>query len=87
MVGGQIDKGKQRCVGRLLGDQLDGLVVEEAVRLDALRAEIARVVEVLDARGGLEAARAHESAIGRIEREGVVTAAAQRQRQPALDAP
>ncbi len=65
----------------------DGLVVEEAVRLDALRAEIARVVEVLNARGGLEAARAHEGAVGRIERDGAVAAAAQRQRQSALDPP
>src|SRR5712672_2838417 len=41
---------------------------------------------MLDAGGGLEAARAHEGAIGRIERDRVVAAAAQRQRQSALDA-
>ncbi len=40
---------------------------------------------MLDAGGGLETARAHEGAIGRIERERVVAAAAQRQRQAALD--
>ena len=41
---------------------------------------------MLDAGGGLETARAHERAIGRIERDGAVAAAAQRQRQAALDA-
>src|SRR5258706_14815054 len=41
---------------------------------------------MLDPGGGLEAARAHEGAIGRIERDRVVAAAAQRPRQSALDA-
>ena len=87
MIGGEIDEGEQRRLGRLLGDQPHGLVVEEAVRLDVPGAEIARIEEVLDAGGGLEAARAHEGAIGRIERQRAVAAAAQRQRQPALDPP
>ena len=66
-------------------DQRYGLVVEEAVGLDALGAEILCIIEVLDAGRGVEAARAHEGAIGRIERDGVVAAAAQRHRQAALD--
>ena len=53
--------------------------------LDIPGAEVARVVKMLDAGGGLETARAHEGAIGRIERERLVAAAAQRQRQTALD--
>ena len=40
---------------------------------------------MLDAGAGLEAARTHERAIGGIERDRAVAAAAQRQRQPALD--
>ena len=86
MIGGEIDEHEQRRRRRFLRHQLQGLVVEEAVGLDVLGAEIVRVVEMLDAGGGLETARAHEGAIGRIERDRVVAAAAQRQRQSALDA-
>ena len=86
MIGGEIDEGEQRRLDRLLRDQLQRLVVEEAVGLDVLGAEIVRIEEVLDAGRGLEAARAHEGAIGRIERKRRVAAAAQRQRQAALDA-
>ena len=86
MIGGEIDEHEQRRRRRLLRHQSDGLVVEEAVGLDVLGAEIVRVVEMLDAGGGLETARAHERAIGRIERDRFIAAAAQRQRQSALDA-
>ncbi|MBA7639787.1 hypothetical protein ES703_47447 [subsurface metagenome] len=85
MIGREIDEGEQRRLGRLLGDQLDRLVVEETIGLDALGAEILGIQEVLDSGRGVEAARAHEGAIGRIERRGVVAAAPQRHRQAALD--
>ena len=71
--------------GGLLRHQAQRLVVKEAVGLDIFGAEIVGVVEMLDAGGGLETARAHEGAKGRIERQRIVAAAAQRQRQPALD--
>ena len=67
-------------------NQLQRLVVEEAIGLDILGAEVARIEEALDAGRGLETARAHEGAIGRIERKRRVAAAAQRQRQAAFDA-
>src|SRR3981189_1415712 len=80
VVGAEIDEHEQRRFGRRLRHQAQGLVVEETVGLDIPGAEVVRVVEMLDAGGLLEAARAHEPAKGRIERDGVVAAAAQRQR-------
>src|SRR5215469_18706075 len=44
-----------------------------------------RIVEMLDAGRGLEAARAHEGALRRIERERLVAAALERERQAAID--
>src|SRR3954453_1217110 len=67
--------------------QRQSLVVEKAVGLDVLGAEIVGIIEMLDAGGGLETACAHESAIGGIERQGTVSATPQREWQSALDAP
>ena len=86
MIGGEIDEREQRRRRRLLRHQAERLVIEEAVGLDVPGAEIVRVIEVLDAGGQLETARAHEGAEGRIQRDRIVAAAAQRQRQAALDA-
>ena len=58
MIGGEIDEGEQRLLGRLLRDQFDGLVVEEVVGLDAFGAEILCIIKMLDARRGVESARA-----------------------------
>ena len=85
MIGGKIDESEQRSLGRFLRHQPQRRIVEEAVGLDILGVEIARIVELLDAGAGLEAARTHECAIGGIERDRAVAAAAQRQRQTALD--
>src|SRR3979490_152515 len=53
---------------------------KRGARRDAVRGD-----ETLDSRRLVEAARAQEFAIGRIEREGPVAAALQRARQAALD--
>ena len=76
----------ERGLPLALRHQVQGLVVEETVGFDVLGAEIVRVIEVLDTGRGLETARAHERAERRIQRDRVVAAAAQRQRQSALDA-
>src|SRR5205814_1269179 len=56
-----------------------------SVGLDILGAEIVRVVEMLNAGRQLEGPRAHERPEGGIQRDRVIAAAAQRQRQSALD--
>src|SRR5262245_64286850 len=69
-------------------DHPQGLVKVEPVRLHvARRAHLPQVAEVLDAGAGLEPAGAEEGAVGRIEAERPVAAAAQRLRQATLDAP
>src|ERR1700730_7851118 len=69
-----------------LTDHPRGGVEEETVGLDIFRPQIVLIEEMLHASGGLEAPRAHEGAQRRIERKRAIAAAAQRRRQPALDA-
>ncbi len=86
MIGGEIDENEHRAARVLLADHPRRSVEEETVGLDRFRAQIVLVVEMLHAGRGLEAARAHEGAERRIEREGAIAAAPQRRRQPAIDA-
>src|SRR5207248_3782912 len=81
-----IDKNEHRAVIVLFGDHSRRGIEEETVRFELARTEIVLVVETLHAGGDLEAARAHERAQCRIERNGAVAAALQRGRQAPIDA-
>ena len=87
MIGGEIDEDEHRTARAFLLDHSRRGVEEETVGLELARAEIVPVVETLHAGGGLEAARAHERAERRIERERAIAAAAQRGGSPRLTRP
>src|SRR5207247_8070398 len=75
VISGEIDENEYRSVFVLFGNHSHRCIEEETVRFELARTEIVLLVETLHAGGGLEAARAHERAQSRIERNGAIAAA------------
>src|SRR5476649_2705466 len=86
VIGRRVNKNEKRRTIALALDQIQRLVVIEMVRLHVARAHFFRVDEPIDAGRRLKSPRAEKRAVGRIEREGFISATAQRLRQSALDA-
>src|SRR5215211_6010423 len=85
MIGHCIHIEKQWPLAAFSLDQIDRPVIVETISFEAARSQVLNIQIMCDTGGRLKCARPEKGAVERIEAEGLVAAALQYARQPAID--